>query len=280
MGYLKPALGAGGALLLTALLWPAQNEPDASASTGNHSAHAAHAGTAVTTTGPQPQQGEGLASAPVDPEANAALRHEHGHDHGQAVDEETLDRSHWFETAALTNDERFAEAETSFTTEGSCDQLNTAMSLEQNLNQLTAIDNRERYPEALLYHALTQFWHNGDHYYQFVALWERDQPATYRYEFYRAQDPQMSTGLTALELPLAVPKVRSVTTTNDYVRALVQQAQQEGASVGARIIEASPIIDRQQQHLTLVNSRISQWQGTDFSCSSSNQTALCSCNQG
>lgn len=276
MGYLKPALGAGSALLLIALLWPAKDEPDAPATTSNHSTHAAHADSAVTTTGPQQHQAQVSTQAELQSESE----HEHGHDHGQPMDEDTVDRSHWFETAALTNDERFAESETSFTTEGRCDQLNTAMSLEHNLNQLTAIDHRQRYPEALLYHALTQFWQNGDHYYQFVALWERDQPATYRYEFYRAQDPQMSTGLTAMELPLAVPKVRSVTTTNDYVRALIQQAQQEGASIGARIIEASPIIDRQQQHLTLVNSRVSQWQGPDFSCSSSNQTALCSCNQG
>lgn len=282
MHYLKLTLATAGVALLAALLlWPSPPNDGNPQLADDTSPLAPGPDTPVATSRPAPPADHHDHHAVAgESEGEPLAEQADGHDHGQPVDEGTIDRSHWFEAGELNGDDLFVEAETSFTIEGQCDQLDSARSLEQNLSNLTAINSRERYPEALFYHALTQFWRAGDHYYQFVALWERDQPASYRYEFYRADDPAMSINLSALELPLPPPRVRSVIATNDYLRTLVDQALAQGASPGARIIESSPIIDHQQQHLTLVNGRVSQWQSSDFDCSSSNQTALCSCNQG
>jgi len=195
------------------------------------------------------------------------------------------DRSFWFEEPLLTSDSHFTEAQTELQLTSSCDgapYFSQPQSLEKTLEETHALPTTERFPEDLFYFSLTQFWRIDNDFYQFVALWERDMPAKYRYEFYRSNDALFEAAVTPLNFPIEVPALKDVQQTNSFVRSLVNFYLDQGATLGARILEASINGEQKDEQIVLVNSHITHWSTPEFSCLSSakSHVAKCHCHVG
>lgn len=194
-------------------------------------------------------------------------------------------RDWWFDSPILESRERFSKAETVIDLDVSCksgSSINDALSLEQNFERSTNIDLQARFQEDLFYFSLTQFWQLDDHYFQFVAIWDRDMPARYRYEFYQSKDKTFGSMVDAIDLPIAIPEVKDVITTNEYIELLIDHYQEKGANIGSRILESSINEQDGEQAVTIVNSKLIQWHTSQFSCDSRVDTAnaFCHCERG
>lgn len=188
----------------------------------------------------------------------------------------------WFEAPTLVSQQLFNKSYTAIDMDVSCDQhsgLQQSRSLEENLAEYAQVDLQQRYQEDLFYFSLTQFWRLGDYAYQFVAIWERDMPALYRYEFYRSRDHSFNQNVEALDIPMAIPAVKDVLATNALVEQLLMHYQQQGASLGARILESSLNDPSGDHQLTLVNSQVQRWASARFTCSARHRStrAFCHC---
>ncbi|WP_144394360.1 hypothetical protein [Pleionea sediminis] len=191
----------------------------------------------------------------------------------------------WFDTPQFVSEDRFSKADTPIELDTSCQSkswLNSQLSLEENFERKTYSDTQSRYQEDLFYLSLTQFWQIDDNYYQFVAIWDRDMPAHYRYEFYISSDATFESEVTAIDIPIDIPQVKDVLATNEFVAQLISHYVQKGAQIGSRILESSINDPKGDQSITLVNSKIKQWQTAEFNCDSGSNlsSAYCYCNVG
>ncbi len=213
--------------------------------------------------------------------------HQHGHSSVEGKDNQDfpIDKSWWFHTPNLVSSSRFSPSHTSIVMDPSCTsmkQLNAQTTLEQNFERIIQSSPQQRYQEDLFYFSLTQFWKLEDDYYQFVALWDRDMPANYRYEFYRSKDKAFNGTVEAIDLPIAIPANKNVISTNQYVAALEDYYLQRGAQIGSRITESSINDPKGDHQITLVNSQVTKWNNHNFNCDSKvgHEEAYCFCHQG
>ncbi len=216
---------------------------------------------------------------------NSQLTHSHLEEKEPHFKNRANDTSWWFTTPSLESDTQFSQTHTTVELDVSCHashSLEASISLEENFEKIAQASTQTRYQEDLFYFTLTQFWRLDQDFYQFVAIWDRDMPAVYRYEFYRSQDKSFNENVEPLDLPIAIPKYKDVLATNQYVAQLTAYYQQRGAELGSRILESTINDPRGDQQISLVNSQVVKWQTADFSCDSDTQfnKAYCYCNQG
>ncbi len=200
---------------------------------------------------------------------------------------QAMDKSWWFKLPVSRNAHFFEEEQTPIDLDVTCEStpysvLDANSSVEHNFKKLTQTNPAEKYPEDLFYFTLTQFWQLNDEYFQFVALWDRDMPARYRYEFYRSKDKHFNSQVESVNLPIAMPAMKDVLSTNAFIEALVSFYQQQGAQLGARILESSINDPEGDQQITIVNAKVTQWQTPLFSCESGSDflRSYCHCKTG
>ncbi|TQV76699.1 hypothetical protein FLL45_01695 [Aliikangiella marina] len=187
----------------------------------------------------------------------------------------------WYRQPVLATEDKFVESYTDITLDSGCSSgsaLDASTSIEQNFYDHHNLDLTTRLPEDLFYFTLTQFWQLRDEHFQFVAIWDRDMPALYRYEFYRSRDPKFENSVEPIDLPVELPAIKDVLNTNHFVRQLIRYFNEAGANTGARILESSINGVEGDQQITLVNSQLTRWHTKQFSCDlDNNNSSYCNC---
>lgn len=211
--------------------------------------------------------------------------HSHSQNKESVTSNKANDTSWWFSSPVLESDTRFTQTHTAIELDPSCTSshlLEPNESLEENFERVTQSSTQDRYQEDIFYFTLTQFWKLGDNFFQFVAIWDRDMPAVYRYEFYRSSDKSFNQDVEPNDLPIPLLKNKDVLSTNHYVAQLAAFYQQQGAQIGSRILESSINDPNGDQQVSLVNSQVIKWQTANFSCDSNTNfdKAYCYCNLG
>jgi hypothetical protein len=217
-----------------------------------------------------PAVAEAAEPAAADAAADAHDDHGHGHDHGAEAPNIDL-RPRYFEAPSLADAGRFAAAETPLLVEPSCRGnrlLAPGGGAESRLQQLYAVDAKERFPQDLFYRSLIQFWRQGDSYYQLSAIWDIGIPPTYQLRLFRSSTPQFDSGTTVAEALPDAPEAPDAAAAADYLAQITAQRVADGAQLGLHMVEAEwPGTQRgERARATFANGRAAGWSFTGGYC--------------
>jgi hypothetical protein len=166
---------------------------------------------------------------------------------------------HWFDAPALQSAQRFAASTTPLVADTSCAQRPEMAypTLEAAITQSTGMDLTQTTPTDALVQQITQFWQQDDWYYQLSAQWDKDSPATYRLNFFRAKQSDFAQDVE--HLPLEQSEGVDIVSAGQRMDA--QLAQAAGAARGARVAHLllSGAEGDALQDLKLVNGRPLAW---------------------
>lgn len=147
-------------------------------------------------------------------------------------------RAHWYDPAP----EAISADATPLQWHASCahSPLSASNTLEALLKQLADWEWRDRTPDDILVEEIVQFWQHDGRYFQLAGRWQRDQPASYELTHFRADNPEMTLGVTQLPLPGDAPSAFDVLALGDYLDQSLRTVERQGAKRGARLLHAQP----------------------------------------
>jgi hypothetical protein len=166
---------------------------------------------------------------------------------------------YWFEAPVLQNAQQFAPSSTPLAVDQNCAQRPEVAhsTLEAAITTSTGIDLTQTTPTDALVQQLTQFWQQEGWYYQLSAQWDKDSPATYRLNFFRAKQSDFANDVE--RLPLEQSEGVDIVAAGQ--RMDTQVAKVTGQARGARV--AHVLLNGAQgdamQDLKLVNGQPMAW---------------------
>lgn len=173
--------------------------------------------------------------------------------------------AHFLPPEMLSRD-RFASEQTQLELDPSCEKrLAVPDPQRASQSQLLAdygIDAEPRVPVDLFFESLTQFYRLGAHYYQFSAeARPASRPPRYTLALYRADDEGMQTQVVRQPLAVRSDQELDAPGVRDVLKAHLDAVQNQGAELGARLLEArvTGAQGKEDQELRFLNATPVQW---------------------
>ena len=210
--------------------------------------------------------------APTPPQASAQVQPEHAHSHeipeelDFSSDTDFRQREHWYEPASVDAEGNYLERATPMQLDASCanrPELAHA-TLESAIQAELGLSLKQATPDDVLVEEIAQFWQHDGQYFQISGRWDKDIPASYRVNHFKSRTADFSSDVEHLQLPgdangFTPPDVFDVLTLGRYIDDVLAQAQQRGASPGARLVHLLPSGGDETLDLKLNNGRVVSW---------------------
>lgn len=139
--------------------------------------------------------------------------------------------------------------------------INPQHSAQSNIRQRLAIDVNSPLEASAFFTERSLYWTHEDHHYQITASWERDQPARYRMEFYRAPVADFSEQVEAVEMPPIAAEGIDALSASELQDSLLRDYQTRGGVPAGKVMIVRAIDqDAGEMHeLTLFDDRLLNW---------------------
>lgn len=153
----------------------------------------------------------------------------------------------------------------------------------------SGLSGSQQFPRDVHVVEISQFWSHGSHYLQLSAIWEEDEPPSYRFEHYEANDPSLAQDVRTLPIPGLEGEARlDAESMLSLIDARLKAAVATGAVEGRRILSVSALTRNPgasaDERPTLREARFSNSTPTAYeepglSCrlNASGRTARCRC---
>lgn len=156
-------------------------------------------------------------------------------------------------------------------------------SAQSNIRQRLAIDVNSPLESSAFFTERSLYWIFEGYHYQITATWERDQPARYRMEFYRAPAPDFSEQVEAVEMPPIAAEGIDALSASEMQDSLLQEFQARGGVPAGKvmIVRAIDQTAGEMHELTVFDDRLLNWSFPHGVCllNQEGDALDCSCDQ-
>jgi hypothetical protein len=152
---------------------------------------------------------------------------------------------HWFKPPARSAPDVYHSQEIATTFSESCKRIPESKKFQNivtHLQQKVGVEGTKQFPRTVDVQELTQFWKQGNRYFQISLLSSAAAPPVYRVEFYSSSAPDMNTDIKNVSHARLMPGgVLDAEEALSVVQEILGDAKLKGAVEGARTMAVKAI---------------------------------------